>query len=290
MNCIVCNKELKNKEDYVSLDYYSGAVDTGIYLCNECARKDTDIDSLLNLEYDLGEAYKKMSKAQEAYCNVVIEMDNKIKKMKKFFILIMLLFSSLIPANALVVDLDRGGVELTRGEGYYMDGRGQVPEYSRIAPPHEENIPQPRATKTVVPWDRYYDINKEGYRPMGYQMPLVPNYNYHYSNRRAKPYTTSEYVAVWCSGEPDYNKRTCTTEDKVYYYYNVRNWAYAVAGTPFRDLKRGKDGKSRSYVFYVEELGLDAEYMYGAKQWAELFDMDIHFVTIDSYIPTTYLL
>ena len=112
-----------------------------------------------------------------------------MKRQTLILILISLLFQ--VPATALTVDLDRmdavkGEAVISRDRGYYMDGRGQVPEYSRIAPPHEENIPkQPRATKTVVGWDRYYQINKEGYRPMGYQMPLVPNYNVHYSNRRA---------------------------------------------------------------------------------------------------------
>ena len=212
--------------------------------------------------------------------------------LKKFFILILLLIQVIVPSYALSAEyiLNKGEHVCTKADGCYADGRGQVPEYSRIAPPHEENIPVPHATKTVVPWDRYYDINKQGYRPMGYQAPLVPNYNYHYSNRRARPYSRTDYVKVWCAGEADLDRGTCTTDKKVYYFYDVRSWSYAVAGTPFRDLKRKKDGKSRSYIFTVTELGLDAEWMYGAKQWAELFDMDIHFVTIDAYIPQTFLL
>lgn len=217
-----------------------------------------------------------------------------MKRQTLILILISLLFQ--VPATALTVDLDRmdavkGEAVISRDRGYYMDGRGQVPEYSRIAPPHEENIPkQPRATKTVVGWDRYYQINKEGYRPMGYQMPLVPNYNVHYSNRRAEPYTKAEFVSVWCNGEADLNKGICYAPNKVYYYYDVRNWAWAVAATPFRDLKRTKDGRQRGYVFFVHELGLDAEAMHSVKEWAELYDMDIHFVTIDAYIPLDYLL
>ena len=207
--------------------------------------------------------------------------------MIRFLILILLLIQ--VPANALVVELDKGEALCTKDNGCYVDGRGQVPEYARIAPPHEENIPVPHPTKTVVPWDRYYDINKQGYRPMGYQAPLVPNYNYSYSERRARPYTKQEFVSVWCAGEPDLNRGTCTTKDRIYYFYDVRSWTYAVAGTPFRDLRR-KDGKKRSYIFTVNDLGLDVEWMYGAKQWAELFDMDIHFVTIDAYIPQTWLL
>ena len=213
--------------------------------------------------------------------------------MKKFFILIILLIQVVSPAYSLTVDLDAQDIVreavITRDKGYYMDGRGQVPEYSRIKPPHEENIPVPHPTKTVVGWDRYYDINKEGYRPMGYQMPLVPNYNVHYSNRRNKPYSRAEYVSVWCAGEADLDKGICTVKDKRYYYYRVRDWAYAVAATPVRDLKR-KDGKEVSYVLTVDELGLDCESMYAAKKWAELFDVNIHFVTIDSYIGLDWLL
>ena len=174
--------------------------------------------------------------------------------------------------------------------GYFMDGRGQVPEYARIAPPHEENIPVPRATKTVVPYARYYEINKQGYRPMGYQAPLVPNYNYFYSNRRAKPYTKADYVNVWCEGIADPAKGICTTKDKVYYYYDVYHWSTAIAATQFRDLKRLGDGKARAYVFWANDLGLYAEQMHAAKEWAELFDMEIHFVTIDAYIPLDFLL
>lgn len=215
--------------------------------------------------------------------------------MLRIITLLAVIFELVCPVLALTVDLDRmdtlnNEVKITRDKGYYMDGRGQVPEYSRIAPPHEENIPKPHPTRTVEGWERYYDINKQGYRPMGYQAPLVPNYNVHYSNRRNKPYTKTEYLKVWCAGEVDERRGTCSTKGKVYYYYNVRGWAWAVAGTPFRDLKRTKDGRDRGYVFFVEELGLDAEFMHGAKDWAELFDMDIHFVTIDAYIPTTWLL
>ena len=178
----------------------------------------------------------------------------------------------------------------TKEAGYYMDGRGQVPEYARIVPPHEENIPDPHPTKVVVPWERYYEINKEGYRPMGYQIPLVPNYNIFYSERRAEPYTKAEFVSVWCAGEPNYEKGTCTTNDTVYYFYDVFHWSTGIAATQFRDLKRTKDGKSRGYIFYCQELGFCAEYMHAAKDWAELFDMKIHFVTIDSYIPQDWLL
>lgn len=204
-----------------------------------------------------------------------------------------LLLSIVVPAVAVPSDInnwEKGEVKIDRDHGYYVDGRGQVPNYSRIAPPHEENIPVPHPTETVVGWRRYYDINKEGQRPMGYQTPLVPNYNIHYSEREAKPYTTEEFLSVWCDGEADYKRRTCTTDKKVYYYYYVENWSWAVAGTQFRDLKRTKDGKERAYVFYVQRLGMNTEAMRGVKQWAEMFDMDIHFVTIDAYIPQNWLL
>lgn len=214
--------------------------------------------------------------------------------MPKIIILITLLFQVFSPALSMIVDLDAQNTKreaiITRGKGYYMDGRGQVPEYARIAPPHEENIPIPHPTKTVVGWDRYYDINKEGYRPMGYQAPLVPNYNIYYSNRRNKPYTRAEYVKVWCAGEADLDKGICTTEKKVYYFYDVFHWSTSIAVTQFRDLKRKKEGRERAYVFYVHEIGLCAEEMYDVKKWAELFDMDVHFVTIDSYIPISWIL
>lgn len=220
-------------------------------------------------------------------------MLKKIKKISLSLISISLLFQ--VSATAATVDLDRldsnwGEAVISRDRGYYMDGRGQVPEYSRIAPPHEENIPTPHATKTVVGWDRYYAINKEGYRPMGYQMPLVPNYNIHYSNRRANPYSRAEFVKVWCDGEADLKRGICTTSDYNFYFYKVRDWAFAVAGAPIRNLKNGKNGRRSAIVFAVDELGLDAESMHAAKEWAELYDMKIHFVTIDAYIPLDWVL
>lgn len=215
--------------------------------------------------------------------------------MKQFLtILILISLQIQVPVLATEIknlsEIQKGECVIDRNKGYYMDGRGQVPEYSRIAPPHEENIPVPRPTKTVVGWDRYYDIDKEGYRPMGYQMPLVPNYNIHYSERRARPYGINDYVKVWCNGEPDFDRGTCTTKDTVYYFYDVFHWSTGVAATQFRDLKRTKDGKKRGYIFYCDDLGLRAEDMHAAKNWAELFDMNVHFVTIDAYIPLSYLL
>ena len=214
----------------------------------------------------------------------------------KYFLTLLILILFQIQTIAVTIDLDAmdsnyGEAVITRDKGYHMDGRGQVPEYARIAPLHEENIPKvSHPTKTVVGWDRYYDINKAGYRPMGYQTPLVPNYNIHYSNRRANPYTREEYMRVWCNGEADYKKGICTTKNKVYYFYDVFHWSTGIAATQFRDLKRTKDGKSRAYIFYVHELGLYAEQMHAAKEWADLFDMDIHFVTVDAYIPLDWIL
>ena len=168
--------------------------------------------------------------------------------MKKLLILIILLIQ--VPTYAILVDVDgaSAGAYGTKANGYYVDGRQQVPEYSRIAPPHEENIPDPHPTKTVQPWDRYYEINKQGYRPMGYQAPLVPNYNYFYSTRRAKPYTRNEYLSVWCEGVADYDKGTCSTDNKVYYYYDVYHWSTAIAATQFETIHKTADPLSFSEV------------------------------------------
>ena len=216
----------------------------------------------------------------------------------KHFLTLLILISLQIQVSAVVCDLDRmdsnwGEAVVTRDRGYYMDGRGQVPEYARIKPPHEGNVPKvSHPTKTVQGWDRYYDINKAGYRSMGYQTPLVPNYNIHYSNRRANPYTRAEYVSVWCAGEADLKKGTCTVNNTRYYYYKVRDWALGIAAASVRDLKK-HDGKRRAYVLCVDELGLVAPWYFidsSAKKWAELYDCDVHFVTIDSYLPLDWML
>lgn len=201
--------------------------------------------------------------------------------MKNFLILIWLLFQVTLSVSAY-------SNYAVRNEGYYVDARGQVPEYSRIAPPHEEKIPTPHATKTVVPFERYYDINKAGYRPMGYQAPLVPGHNIHYSERRAKPYTRDEYLDVWCSGIIDYRSGSCTTKDYVLYFFRARDWSVAVAGAPIKN-KIGKKGKPWGVFLMCDHLGIDAQYMHSAKRWAELYNVPLYMATIDAYIPLDWL-
>ena len=216
--------------------------------------------------------------------------------MKLFKILLILAMLQIqVAAQAILSDLQpvRVGdtVYATKEYGYYMDGRGQIPEHMRIPPPHEENIPIAQPTKTVVPWDRYYNINKAGYRPMGYQQPLVPNYNVYYSNRRHKPYTRSQFINVWCDGTPNYDKGYCSVGDYNIYFFRARDWAWGVASAPIRNIKNGKkNGKKSALFFMVEEIGLDAPHMHAAKQWAELNNMTIFFGTIDSYLPTDWII
>ena len=79
-------------------------------------------------------------------------------------LLILTLLLIQVPVLAISTEpiLNKGEHICTRADGCYADGRGQVPEHARIAPPNEEAIPGPHPTKTVVPWDRYYDTNKKG--------------------------------------------------------------------------------------------------------------------------------
>ena len=179
-------------------------------------------------------------------------------------------------------------IKVDREQGYYVDGRGQVPEYSRIPPPNEDKIPtEPHPTRTVVPFDRYYDINKMGMRRHPAMTPWIPNYNCHYSERRAKPYTKEEYIDVWCSGDKGVNGVDCQSEHYAISFVRARDWSYGVIKAP---LKAKKTGKKAAVFLMVDDLGLDAPHMHAAKDWSELFNIPIFFGTIDAYIPSDWIL
>ena len=178
-------------------------------------------------------------------------------------------------------------IKVDRDLGYYVDGRGQVPEYARIAPPNEDKIPEPHPTRTVVPFDRYYDINILGMRRHPAMTPWIPNYNCHYSNRRAKPYTKKEFVEVWCSGDKFVNGVDCQSENYAITFVRAREWSYGVIKAP---IKARKTGKKSAIFLMVDDLGLDAEAMHSAKQWAELFNVQMFFGTIDAYIPNDWII
>lgn len=197
--------------------------------------------------------------------------------MKKFLLTILLTVLMIQSASAIIVDRN----------GFYVDGTGQIPEYARIAPPNENKVPPvPHPTQTVVPFDRYTDINIRGLRRAPYMEQYVPNYNVHYSNRRAEPYTKQEYIDVWCTGEKNVNKVDCSTDEYSIYFFPVRNWAWGVTSSVWR---ARKTHKRCAIFFWVDDLGLDAKYMYDAKKWAELYNTTIHFGTIDAYIPQSWV-
>ena len=178
-------------------------------------------------------------------------------------------------------------IKVDRDLGYYVDGRGQVPEYARIAPPNEDKIPEPHPTRTVVPFDRYYDINILGMRRHPAMTPWIPNYNCHYSNRRAKPYTKNEFVEVWCSGDKGINGVDCQSENYAITFVQAREWSFGVIKAP---IKAKKTGKKAAVFLMVDDLVLDAEHMHAAKDWSELFNIPIFFGTIDAYIPSDWII
>ena len=173
-------------------------------------------------------------------------------------------------------------------EGYYVDERNQIPEYQRIPPPNEENIPtQPRATKTVVPFDSYYDVNTLGIRRHPYMTPIIPNYNRYYSERRAQPYTKADFVNVWCSGDKGANGVDCQTDVYAITFVKARNWPLGVVKAP---LKARKVHKKMALFIMVDDLAIDAQDMHDVKAWGELYNVQIYFGTIDSYIPGDWII
>jgi len=179
-------------------------------------------------------------------------------------------------------------VKVDRNNGYYIDGRNQVPEYSRIEPPNPEKIPtESHPTRTVVPFESYYDRNIAGVRRHPYMTPIIPNYNRSYSERRAYPYTKQEYIDVWCSGEKNVNGVDCQSENYAITFIRARDWSFGVIKAP---IKAKKTKKKTAIFIMVDDLGLDASHMHDAKMWGELFNMQIFFGTIDSYIPLDWII
>ena len=174
--------------------------------------------------------------------------------------------------------------------GYYIDERGQVPEYQRIPPPHPEKIPQnPRATRTVEPFQSYYDRNVLGITRHYQMTPVIPNYNEFYSdkNRRPEPYTKQEFIDVWCTGEQHVNGVDCVTENYAITFAKAINWSTAVVTAPF---KAKRVGKPMAIFIMVDDLALDGKYMHDVKQWGEVFNVQVWFGTVDSFIPSSWIL
>lgn len=236
--------------------------------------------------------------------------------MKKLLILLSLILIS-VPAQAIIVEqmeiypggpyarhsvtpgvgntkINKNGgnvIKVDRKNGYYVDGRNQVPEYSRIAPPNPEAIPKdPHPTRTVEPFESYYDRNVKGLRRQPYMTPVVPNYNRLYSERRATPYTRKEYMDVWCTGEKNYEKGVCSTEHYQIYFLRARDWAWGVTKIPFQIRGAKKLGKSPALFLCVDDLAGDAPHMHDAKDFAELFNVQLFFGTIDAFIPLAWII
>ena len=137
-------------------------------------------------------------------------------------------------------DMETSGTQVIKRDrnGYYVDERFQVPESSRIPPPHPENIPkEPRATRTVIPFDSYYDINVLGIRREPRMTPVIPNYNIHYSERRANPYTKEDFINVWCDGIKFQNGVDCQTKEYAITFAKAEFWSGAVVKAPFKAKK-----------------------------------------------------
>ena len=175
-----------------------------------------------------------------------------------------------------------------RSQGFYIDGRNQVPEFNRIPPPNPEAIPtEPTAIRTVVPFEPYYDTNIKGMRRHDWMTPLVPNHNIHYSERRAHPYSKQEFIDVWCTGKKNFNGVDCVSDEYAITFVRASEWTFGAMKAPF---KAKKVGKRVALFIMVDNLGLDAEAMHEVKNYAELFNIQVFFGTIDCYIPSSYII
>lgn len=175
---------------------------------------------------------------------------------------------------------------VTTKDGYVMDGRGQIFN-SPIEPPNKDFIPDSsKPQQTVVNFEEYYKVNVEGYRRPEGKLPLVAGYTTHYSERRAHPYTKSDYVNAWCSDKKYVGKVDCLTDDYAISFFPVSQWSVGITRAALRAKKFSQKGAA---FLYVEDSGVDAGNIYEAKKWAELWDVKVMFGTIDSGIPEDWI-
>lgn len=178
-------------------------------------------------------------------------------------------------------------IKTDREKGYYIDNTGQIEEFHRIPPPNPEQIPaQGNPVRTVLPFDKYYDVNVMGIRKASDRVPVIPNYNTYYSERRAYPYTKDQFMNVWCTGLKYINGVDCQTEQYAITFIRARDWAWGVIKA---QIKAKKAGKKAALFVMVDDLGLDAKNMHDTKNFAELFNMKVFFGTIDSEIPLDWI-
>lgn len=178
-------------------------------------------------------------------------------------------------------------IKVNREEGYYVDERGQVPEHARIAPPNEDKIPtMPHPSRTVENFEKYYDTNIMGLRRNPVMQQWTPNYNWHYSNRRAQPYTKDEWIDVWCTGDKHLNGVDCQNDKYATTFVPARHWSVGVVKAA---IKAKKVGKKAVVFIMIDDLGLDAEDVHNAKEWSKSFNMPMQFGTIDAFIPMDWI-
>ena len=175
------------------------------------------------------------------------------------------------------------GVYLDSKKGYAIDGTGQLP-YGQQISPSKKTTQQPQYTQTIVPFEKY--IKDTSTERRSYYNPIVPNYNAHYSERRAVPYTKQQYIDVWCTGDKNVKGVDCIKGEYAITFVRARNWA---GGSMKAIYKAKKAHKTPVLFLMVDDICLDGEYMQEAKAWAQMWNTLVYFGTIDSYIPWEYL-
>ena len=128
-------------------------------------------------------------------------------------------------------------------------------------------------------------MNVKGIRNTN-KTPVIPNYNTYYSERRARPYTKNEFIDVWCSGVKYENGVDCQTDEYAITFVRADQWTWGVIKAP---IKARKVKKKAAVFIMIDDLGLDGEFIHGAKNWSDLFNIPMFFVTIVSDIPKEWI-
>jgi len=166
--------------------------------------------------------------------------------------------------------------------GFYADTRGQISEYERIAPPHEENIPALTPTQTTTPFTLYCETNFKGRRQPDYKVPLIPDYNVWYHDHPVEPYSKEDYVRVWCPGKTFVNGVDCITDEYAITFVPATMWLVGIIQAHW---KARRTGKKAALFCYVNDIAVESDSIEGARLWSKTYHLPIFFGTIDAYLP-----
>lgn len=195
---------------------------------------------------------------------------------RAFILFIFLLYPVLAIANVFAVD---------ENKGYFVDETNQIEKDALKVEYNGTLEVQPSAT--IVPFNKYFKEATGESTRKPYKMPLIPNYNTYYSERRAYSHTKEQFINVYCTGEKRTKGMDCFDDEYVVTFVKVEDWSYGVIKAPIKAKLHHRKG---ILFLMVHNVVRDSEYMSEVKKWSEMTKFPVIFATIDTFIPEDWIM